>query len=232
MIAQGEDRAGTGIVDAYVGAPARSRPRPRCPAGAGPTARRVTPPAVPRRWRPLPPEARFRTPRCAPAPRTHGVDHEQEQQHDHRPAHRHDSTGPGHGTRPAGCCNPVHRQRAASTHTTPATSSPSSSRSHARTAVSAVGVNLGTPIDIAVQGWCGDAVAVDGQIDADSCAALATAVEQATRTHRAVIIDLTHVRLSSAVGLHCLDCVGQLQDQRRGVVHLVCAESSAVRGVL
>jgi anti-anti-sigma regulatory factor len=99
-------------------------------------------------------------------------------------------------------------------------------------------VNLGTPIDIAMQGWCGDAVAVvavvavDGQIDADSCGALATAVAQAMRTYPAVIIDLTHVRLLSAAGLHCLDCVGQLQDQRRGVVHLVCAESSAVREML
>jgi anti-anti-sigma factor len=227
--------AGTRIVDAYVGAPARSRPRPRCPAGASPhrprchTARGAPPIAATGARGP------FRTPRRASAPRTHGVDHEQEQHHDHRPAHRHDSAGPGHGTRPAGCCDPVHRQRAASTRTTPAAASPSASRSHARTAVSAVEVNLGTPIDIAVQGWCGDAVAVvavDGQIDADSCAALATAVAQATQTHRAVIIDLTPVRLLSAAGLHCLDCMGQLQDQRRGVVHLVCAESSAVRGVL
>jgi anti-anti-sigma factor len=96
-------------------------------------------------------------------------------------------------------------------------------------------VNLCTPIDIAVQGWCGDAVAVvavEGEVDADSCAALATAVAQAAQTYRAVIIDLTHVRLLSAAGLHCLDCVGQVQDERQGVVHLVCAESSAVRGVL
>jgi anti-anti-sigma factor len=96
-------------------------------------------------------------------------------------------------------------------------------------------VNLATPIGIAVQGWCGDAVAVvavDGELDADSCAALATALAQAARTYRAVIIDLTHVRLLSAAGLHCLDFVGHVQDQRQGVVHLVCAESSAVRGVL
>ena len=91
------------------------------------------------------------------------------------------------------------------------------------------------PIDIVVQGWCGDAVAVvavDGDVDADSCAALATAVAQAARTYRAVIIDLTQVRLLSAAGLHCLDCVGQVPDERQGVVHLVCAESSAVRAVL
>ncbi len=96
-------------------------------------------------------------------------------------------------------------------------------------------MNLGGPIDIAVQGWCGNAfavVAVDGEVDADSCAALATVVAQAARTYRAVIIDLTRVRLLSAAGLHCLDCVGQVPDQRQGVVHLVCAESSAVRAVL
>ena len=101
--------------------------------------------------------------------------------------------------------------------------------------VATVEVNLGTPIDIAVQGWCGDAVAVVavvGDVDADSCAALATAVAQAARTYRAVIIDLTRVRLLSAAGLHCLDCMGPVQDQRQGVVHLVCAESSAVRDVL
>ena len=88
---------------------------------------------------------------------------------------------------------------------------------------------LGRPIDIAVQGWCGDAVAViavDGEVDADSCAALATAVAQAARTYWAVIIDLTRVRLLSAAGLHCLDCVGPVPDQRQDVVHLVCAESS------
>ena len=91
------------------------------------------------------------------------------------------------------------------------------------------------PIDIVVQGWCGDAVAVvavDGQVDADSCAALATAVAQAARTYRAVIIDLTHVRFLSAAGLHCLDCVGQVPDERQGLVHLVCAESSPLWGVL
>ena len=65
-----------------------------------------------------------------------------------------------------------------------------------------------------------------------ACAALATAVAQAGRTYRAVIIDLTRVRALSAAGLHCLDCVGPVQDERQGVVHLVCAESSAVRGVL
>jgi anti-anti-sigma factor len=91
------------------------------------------------------------------------------------------------------------------------------------------------PIDIVVQGWCGDAVAVvavDGEVDADSCAALATAVAQAARTYRAVIIDLTRVRLLSAAGLHCLDCVGQVPDERQGLVQLVCAESSPVRGML
>ena len=91
------------------------------------------------------------------------------------------------------------------------------------------------PIDIVVQGWCGDAVAVvavDGEIDADSCAALATAVAQATQTYRSVIIDLTHVRLLSAAGLHCLDCVGQMPDERQGGVQLVCAASSPVRSVL
>ena len=94
---------------------------------------------------------------------------------------------------------------------------------------------LGTPIEIAVQGWGGDAVAVvtvDGEVDADSCAALATALAKAARTYRAVIIDLTHVRLLSAAGLHCLDCVGQVPDEQPGVVHLVCANSSRVRGVL
>jgi anti-anti-sigma factor len=93
----------------------------------------------------------------------------------------------------------------------------------------------GTPIEIAVQGWAGDAVAVvtvDGEVDADSCAALATALAKATRTYRAVIIDLTHVRLLSVAGLHCLDCVGQVPDEQPGVVHLVCADSSRVRGVL
>jgi len=38
---------------------------------------------------------------------------------------------------------------------------------------------LRSPIDIVVQSWCGDAVAVvavDGEVDADNCAALATAV--------------------------------------------------------
>lgn len=91
------------------------------------------------------------------------------------------------------------------------------------------------PIDIVVQGWCGDAVAVvavDGEVDADSCAALATAVAQATQTYRAVIIDLSHVRLLSAAGLHCLDCVGQVPAEQQGLVHLVCAESSPVRDVL
>ena len=94
---------------------------------------------------------------------------------------------------------------------------------------------LDTPIEIAVQGWGGDAVAVvtvDGEVDADSCAALATALAKAARTYRAVIIDLTHVRLLSAAGLHCLDCVGQVPDEQPGVVHLVCANSSRVRGVL
>lgn len=102
-------------------------------------------------------------------------------------------------------------------------------------AVSAVEVNLGGPIEIAVQGWGGDAVAVvavDGEVDADSCAALATAVAKAARTYRAVIIDLTQVRLLSAAGLHCLDCVGQVPDEQPGVVHLVCADSSRARGVL
>jgi len=96
-------------------------------------------------------------------------------------------------------------------------------------------VNLTTPIEIAVQGWGGDAVAVvtvDGGVDADSCAALATAVAKAARTYRAVIIDLTRVRLLSAAGLHCLDCMGQVPYGQPGVVHLVCADSSPVRGVL
>ena len=63
-----------------------------------------------------------------------------------------------------------------------------------------------------VWGWCGDevaVVAVDGQIDADSCAALATAVAQATRTHRAVIVDLPPVRLLSVAGLHCGQVAGR-----------------------
>ena len=101
--------------------------------------------------------------------------------------------------------------------------------------VSVVAVILGTPIEIAVQGWAGDAVAVvtvEGEVDADSCAALATAVTTAARTYRAVIIDLTRVRLLSAAGLHCLDCVGQVPDEQPGVVHLVCADSSRVHGVL
>ena len=96
-------------------------------------------------------------------------------------------------------------------------------------------MNPGRSIDIVVQGWCRDAVAVvgvDGEVDADSCAALATAVAQAARTYRAVIIDLSHVRALSAAGWHCLNCVGQVQDERQDVVHLVCAESSAVRRVL
>jgi anti-anti-sigma factor len=96
-------------------------------------------------------------------------------------------------------------------------------------------VILDTPIEIGMQGWGGDAVAVvtvDGEVDADSCAALATAVAKAARTYRAVIIDLTHVRLLSAAGLHCLDCVGQVPDEQPGVVRLVCADSSRVRGVL
>jgi hypothetical protein len=96
-------------------------------------------------------------------------------------------------------------------------------------------VILGTPIEIAVQGWGGDAVAVvtvDGGVDADSCAALATVLTKTARTYRAVIIDLTHVRLLSAAGLHCLDCVGQVPDEQQDVVHLVCADSSRVRGVL
>jgi STAS domain len=103
------------------------------------------------------------------------------------------------------------------------------------TAVSTVEVILGTPIEIDVQGWGGDAVAVvtvDGGVDADSCAALATALAKAARTYQAVIIDLTHVRLLSAAGLHCLDCVGQVPDEQPDVVHLVCADSSRVRGVL
>jgi len=86
-----------------------------------------------------------------------------------------------------------------------------------------------------VQGWGGDAVAVvtvDGEIDADSCAALATALATAARAYRAVIIDLTRVRLLSAAGLHCLDCMGQVPDEQPDVVHLVCADSSRVRGVL
>ena len=70
---------------------------------------------------------------------------------------------------------------------------------------------LGTPIEIA---------------------ALATAVAKAARTYRAVIIDLTHVRLLSAAGLHCLDCVGQVPDEQLAVVHLVCADSSRVRDFL
>jgi len=101
--------------------------------------------------------------------------------------------------------------------------------------VSVVAVILGAPIEIAVQGWAGDAVAVvtvDGEVDADSCAALATAVTTAARTYRAVIIDLTRVRLLSAAGLHCLDCVGQVPDEQPGVVHLVCADASRVHGVL
>jgi len=100
---------------------------------------------------------------------------------------------------------------------------------------SAVAVILDTPIEIGMQGWGGDAVAVvtvDGEVDADSCAALATAVAKAARTYRAVIIDLTHVRLLSAAGLHCLDCAGPVPDEQPGVVHLVCAASSRVRGVL
>lgn len=94
---------------------------------------------------------------------------------------------------------------------------------------------LDPPIEIGMQGWGGDAVAVvtvDGEVDADSCAALAAAVAKAARTYRAVIIDLTHVRLLSAAGLHCLDCVGQVLDEQPGIVHLVCADSSRVRGVL
>lgn len=94
---------------------------------------------------------------------------------------------------------------------------------------------LRRPIDIVVQSWCGDAVAVvavDGEVDADNCAALATAVAQAARTSRAVIIDLTRVRQLTTAGLHCLDCVGQVPDERPGVVHLVCAESSPVRAVV
>jgi hypothetical protein len=74
-----------------------------------------------------------------------------------------------------------------------------------------VAVILGTPIEIA---------------------ALATAVAKAARTYRAVIIDLTHVRLLSAAGLHCLDCVGQVPDEQLAVVHLVCADSSRVRDFL
>ena len=86
-----------------------------------------------------------------------------------------------------------------------------------------------------MQGWGGDAVAVvtvDGGVDADSCAALATALAKAARTYRAVIIDLTRVRMLSAAGLHCLDCAGLVPDEQPGVVHLVCADSSRVRGVL
>jgi hypothetical protein len=49
------------------------------------------------------------------------------------------------------------------------------------------------------------------------------AVAQAARTYRALSTDLTHVRLLSAAGLHRLACVGQVQDERQGVVHLVCA---------
>ena len=63
-------------------------------------------------------------------------------------------------------------------------------------------MNLGTRIEITVQGWGGDAVAVvtvDGGVDADSCAALATALAKAARTYRAVIIDLTHVRVLSRI---------------------------------
>jgi hypothetical protein len=96
-------------------------------------------------------------------------------------------------------------------------------------------VILCTPIEIAVQGWGGDAVAVvtvDGEVNADSCAALATALAKAARTYQAVIIDLTRVRMLSAAGLHCLDCAGLVPDEQPGVVHLVCADSSRVRGVL
>ena len=95
----------------------------------------------------------------------------------------------------------------------PAPPPPRPSRSRGFTAVSADAVKPGRPIDIVVQSWCGDAVAVlavDGQVDADSCAALATAVAQTTPTYRAVIIDLTHVRLLSVAGLHCLDCARQV----------------------
>jgi hypothetical protein len=47
-----------------------------------------------------------------------------------------------------------------------------------------------------------------------------------------VIIDLTHVRLLSAAGLHCQDYAGQVPDERQGLAHLVSAESSPVRSVL
>jgi len=96
-------------------------------------------------------------------------------------------------------------------------------------------VDLSTPIDIAVQGWCGDAVAVDavdGEVDADSRKALATALAQAARTYEAVIIDLTHVRLLSAAGLHYQRLRRAGAGRTAGCVHLVCAESSAVRDVL
>ena len=69
--------------------------------------------------------------------------HNHERHHDHRSARRLDGPGPGRGPRRPSCGDRVHRQRAAETRTTtPAAASPSSSRSHGRTAVSAVEVNL------------------------------------------------------------------------------------------
>jgi hypothetical protein len=103
--------------------PARSRPHPRCPADGGPQrprchADRGAPP-VPITAAPGP----FRTARCGPVPRTHGVDHVHEQQHDDRSTHRRDSTGPAPAPRPRPCCDPVHRQRTAPTRTTTPSSS-------------------------------------------------------------------------------------------------------------
>jgi hypothetical protein len=72
--------------------------------------------------------------------------HEQydhERHHDHRSAHRLDRAGPTRGPRRPSCRDRMHRQRAAETPTTtPTAASPSSSRSHRRTAVSAVEVKL------------------------------------------------------------------------------------------
>lgn len=91
------------------------------------------------------------------------------------------------------------------------------------------------PADIVVKGGFGDAFAiveVHGQVDANSCAVVAGALTRASAANRFVIVDLSQVRLLSAAGLHCLDCVGAVQTEQHGALHLVCPTSSGVREVL
>ncbi|HEY0812640.1 MAG TPA: STAS domain-containing protein [Pseudonocardia sp.] len=90
-------------------------------------------------------------------------------------------------------------------------------------------------IDVSVRAWCGDrfaVLAVDGEVDADGGLVLAEAISRIARTQQAVIVDLTHVRLLAAAGLHCLNCVDQPTDGDQGALHLVCPESSIASTIL